>query len=175
MDPTARTTKALQGRAAVHTRSAEGTPGFHITSGRTASGTSTRPSTTDLQDTSLRATTGMTVAREDMIEAKITNAVVRITKGIRTRTSVAGKTTHLLQVWTKAATRTWIAAGINVHRIMHQTTMVTILTCLHKNVLENDVIVRTVASHTSSPTNTALAVTDPREYFKGSVVVEIRC
>ena len=117
----------------------------------------------------------MTVAREDMIEAKITNAVVRITKGIMTRTSVAEKTTHLLQVWTKAATRTWIAAGINVRQIMHQATMVTILTCLHKNVLKNDVIVRTVASHTSRTTDTAIAVTDPREYFEGSVVVAIRC
>ena len=97
----------------------------------------------------------MTVAREDMIEAKITKAVVRITKGVRTITSVAGKTTHLLQVWTKAATRTWIAAGINVRQIMHQATMVTILTCLHRNVLRNDRIARTVASHNSRTTNTA--------------------
>ena len=59
---------------------------------------------------------------------------------------------------------------------MHQATMVTSLTCLHKNVLRNiNTSAQTVLSHTLLRANTALAVTDPREELRGSVVQVVQC
>ena len=147
----------------VSTNSAKG-PGFHFTSEVNASGTRSRISTMDRHKTLRHAVMKPSDAPEEMTKTMTANAVDRITK---TRINAAGRTTPLLQEWKKAATMAQTTAGINVHQTMHQTTMVTILTCLHKNVLKNiNASAQTVASHTLLRANTALAVTEPRKDYE---------
>ena len=136
-------------------------PKSHLIVGVSANGTGGRLDTKGRQETMRHAAMKITVAPEEMTRAATTSAVEKITKTTGRRISAAGKTTFLLQVWTKDVPMTWTAAGINIHRTMHQATMVIILTCLHTNVLRNiNKSAWTVASHTLCRANATLAVTD---------------